>query len=120
MGGVMGKHLDIINFVGDLQNINQFQDIQWEGTFQTYVDLVIEHPEIVRTAYQRIADMILSYGASNRVENNKKVIHYHFFDDPFYGGRDAVFGLDQTLMKLVNIFRAAPNHYGTENRVILL
>src|SRR5205809_7291604 len=36
------------------------------------------------------------------------------------GGRDAVYGLDVPLMKMVNVFKSAAQGYGTERRVILL
>ncbi|CAN0583627.1 unnamed protein product, partial [Laminaria digitata] len=35
-------------------------------------------------------------------------------------GKDAVFGLDIALMRLVNVFKAAAHGYGTEKRVLLL
>lgn len=116
----MKNHLDIVNFVGDLQNLQQYKDVHWEGSFQSYINLVVANPNIARTAYQRIADMILSYGTSVRREFNRDLTHYHFFDDHFNEGRDAVYGIDTALMKLVNIFRAAASEYGTEKRVILL
>ena len=42
------------------------------------------------------------------------------FEDPFDNGKDAVFGLDVHLMKLVNFLRSAALGYGTEKRVLLL
>ena len=48
------------------------------------------------------------------------MIHYRFFDDPDNNGRDAVYGLDIPLMKLVNVFKSAAMRYGTERRLILL
>src|SRR5712692_5791946 len=35
-------------------------------------------------------------------------------------GVEGVFGLDIPLMKLVNVFKSAAQHYGTEKRVLLL
>src|SRR6185369_12221794 len=54
------------------------------------------------------------------IDNKKKLIRYHFFSDERFGGRDAIFGLDVPLMKLVNVFKSAAQLYGTEKRVILL
>src|SRR5690606_13241769 len=45
---------------------------------------------------------------------------YHFFDDPFGGGRDAIFGLDVPVMKFVQVLKAAAMGYGPERRVLLL
>src|SRR5947208_15876024 len=64
--------------------------------------------------------MILSHGKTEYIDNKKKLIRYHFFHDEHFGGRDAVFGLDVPLMKLVNGFKTAAQAYGTEKRVILL
>src|SRR5205823_12779504 len=41
------------------QNITDYRKIHWEGSFEEYLDIVREHPEVTRTAYQRLYDMIL-------------------------------------------------------------
>src|SRR5258705_3182976 len=64
--------------------------------------------------------MILSHGKTEYIDNKKRLIRYHFFHDEPNGGRDAVYGLDVPLMKLVNVFKSAAQGYGTEKRVILL
>ena len=64
--------------------------------------------------------MILSFGSEEYVEYKKKITKYNFFSDPFDAGKDAVFGVDIHLMKLVNVFKAAAMRYGSEKRVILL
>lgn len=102
------------------QNLDQFREQHWSGTFEDYLTFVKEHPQVTRSAFERVYDMILSYGTTEYVDNKKRVVHYHFFDDPDHGGRDGVFGLDIPLMKLVSIFKSAARRYGTEKRVILL
>ncbi|RME45731.1 MAG: serine protein kinase, partial [Deltaproteobacteria bacterium] len=102
------------------QDRDRYREQHWTGSFEDYLAIVREQPEVTRSAYERLYDMILSYGTSEYVDNKKRVVHYHFFDDPLRDGEDAVFGLDIPLMKLVNIFKAAANRYGTEKRVILL
>src|SRR2546423_2392958 len=64
--------------------------------------------------------MILSHGKTEYIDNKEKLIRYRFVHDEMFGGRDAVFGLDVPLMKLVNVFKSAAQGYGTEKRVILL
>ena len=98
----------------------RFRDLNWHGSFQDYLDLLKKEPHIGRSAFQRIYDMIVSFGETRYVENKLPHIHYHFFDDPIEEGRDAVFGLDPSLMHLVDIFKAAARGYGTEHRVLLL
>jgi serine protein kinase len=100
--------------------IKQFDELNWEGSYEEYLNMVIEHPQIARTAFQRIADMILSYGSDHYSEYKKRITRYKFFSDPIDGGKDAVFGLDVHIQKLVNVFVAGANRYGPEKRVILL
>ncbi len=95
-------------------------ELNWTGTFEEYLNMAIENPDITRTAFQRVMDMILSYDSYEYAEYKKKIVHYKFFDDPFDNGKDAIFGLDVHLQKLVNVFKAGANHYGPEKRVILL
>lgn len=97
-----------------------FTHLNWAGSFQDYVDLVTDNPSITRNAFQRVHDMIMSYGTSKYTEYKKDIIRYHFFDDPIDNGKDAVFGIDVHLMKLVNFFKSASKGYGTEKRVLLL
>src|SRR5712672_190657 len=92
----------------------------WEGSLEEYLKIVRENPRVTRTAFQRIYDMILSHGKTEYIDNKKRLIRYHFFHDEPSGGRDAVYGLDVPLMKLVNVFKSAAQGYGTEKRVILL
>ncbi|MEN9723672.1 MAG: hypothetical protein RJB38_1658, partial [Pseudomonadota bacterium] len=91
-----------------------------EGGFFDYLDLVKKNPSITRNAFQRMYDLIQSFGSSTYVEYKKTIIRYAFFDDPIDGGKDAVFGLDVPLMKLVHFFKSAAFGYGTEKRVLLL
>jgi serine protein kinase len=81
---------------------------------------VRERPEVTRNAFQRLYDLIIGYGIEEYVEFKKKIVAYNFFKDPFDNGKDAVFGLDVHLMKLVNVLKAAAQSYGPEKRVILL
>jgi len=115
-----GPAIDIKSFVGGLQDLEKFQKYTWEGTFQEYVDIVKEHPEVTRNAFQRLYDLVSSYGVEEYVEFKKKITSYNFFKDPIENGKDAIFGLDVHLMKLVNVLKAAAQSYGPEKRVILL
>ncbi|PWU18114.1 MAG: serine protein kinase [Bdellovibrio sp.] len=92
----------------------------WSGTFQEYLDLVKANPRITRNSFQRMYDMIIESGTEEYVDFKKPVIRFKFFDDVRNNGKDAVFGLDVALMKLVNVLKAASLGYGTEKRVILL
>lgn len=92
----------------------------WEGTFADYLDIVRNNPLVARSAFQRIYDMVLSHGSEVRTLYRQPIPHYHFFDDPIDGGKDAIFGLDSHLNELVDFFHSAAHRYGTEKRVLLL
>src|SRR5690349_5057881 len=106
--------------IAAFQDKKEYAELNWDGSFEEYLDLVRKNPRITRTSYQRIYDMILSHGKTEYIDNKKKLIRYHFFSDEKFGGRDAIYGLDVPLMKLVNVFKSAAQGYGTEKRVILL
>lgn len=112
--------VDINSFMRDNFKATDFSHLHWTGTFQEYVDMVSEDPRIARNAFQRVHDMIMTYGTSQYTEYKKEITRYHFFDDPVNNGKDAVFGIDVHLMKLVNFFKSASAGYGTEKRVLLL
>ncbi|MBS1962022.1 MAG: serine protein kinase [Bdellovibrionales bacterium] len=112
--------MDWEKILNDKRVVEDFRHQAWEGTFFQYLDLVKQNPAIVRNSFQRMYDMIMTYGSSNYMEYKKNITRYHFFDDPIDGGKDAVFGLDVQLMKLTNFFKSAALGYGTEKRVLLL
>ena len=91
---------DILTLVKDRQDLDQFRKENWIGTFKDYLDLVQANPLITRNAYQRIYDMIMSYGTDQYEVGRDKRTHYRFFDDPRNGGADAVFGLENALEDL--------------------
>lgn len=98
----------------------EFHSLTWSGTFEEYLEILKKNPQVTRSAYQRLYDMILSYGTTDYEDSRKKMTHYNFFDDPIDNGKDAVFGLDAYLMKLMNSLKSAAYRYGTEKRVLLL
>ena len=116
----MSASIDVKSLVGGLQDLDKFRKSNWEGSFQQYIDIVKDKPEVTRNAFQRMYDLIVSFGSEEYVEFKKKITSYQFFKDPIENGRDAVFGLDVHLQKLVNVLKSAAQGYGTERRVILL
>lgn len=101
-------------------NPSKFQELHWEGSFDGYLDIVHQNPRVARTAFQRIYDMVVSYGVEEYTEFKQKLVHYKFFDDPISHGKDSIFGLDKYLMKFVDVIKAAARGYGPERRILLL
>jgi serine protein kinase len=116
----MASKVDLKNIVNGWQSSSAQVNTQWSGTFEEYLDLVKKNPKVTRNAFQRMFDMIVESGTEDYTDFKKQVVRYKFFDDKANNGKDAVFGLDIALMKLVNVLKAAALGYGTEKRVILL
>ncbi len=111
---------DLINLVTELQDRQHYQDLNWTGSFNEYLDLVLVNPQVTRSAFQRIYDMIMAFGSEEFVDAKKKLTRFKFFTDPAIDEADAVYGLEVPLMRLVSFFRSAAEGYGTERRVLLL
>jgi serine protein kinase len=117
----MSHGREIISLVAQRQDLDQFRQKNWIGSFEEYLNLVRERPEVTRNAFERVYDMIMTAGTSVYEESRGiRRVHYKFFDDPENGGRDAVFGLDDPLERLVNALKSASKGYGIEKRVLLL
>ena len=110
----------ILSIVDKSIDQQQFLNLHWEGTFQDYLQLVAEKPYVARNAFQRIYDMIMYFGAERYTYLKEDYIRYKFFSDLVEHGKDAIFGLDRTLMSLVDFFKSAAHGYGTDRRILLL
>jgi serine protein kinase len=112
--------MSLTSKIAALQDYDVYRELHWEGSFEDYLALVRKNPKITRNAFQRMYDMILGHGQEEYIDNKKRLVRYNFFQDEARGGRDAVYGLDVPLMRLMNVLKSAANGYGTERRVILL
>src|SRR4051794_708617 len=110
----------MIDRIGAMQDFKLYRELHWEGSFEEYLALVRERPQVTRNAYQRLYDMIISFGTEEYIDNKKKLTRFNFFKDELNGGGNAIYGLDIPLMRLVHVFKAASEGYGPEKRVILL
>src|SRR5215470_11747769 len=115
-----GSNNELLTLINQYQNTQYFRELNWEGSFEDYLEIVQQNPRVTRSAFQRVYDMILSYGKEEYAEYKRKIIRYNFFKDLPNEGKDAVYGLDIHLSKMVDIFKAAAQKYGTERRVLLL
>ncbi|MDQ7779983.1 MAG: serine protein kinase [Planctomycetota bacterium] len=101
-------------------DVEGFKELHWAGTFEDYLKLVLQDPRYVRNAFQRVYDMLMSYGQEEYTEHREKLVRYNFFLDPIDNGKDAIYGLERSMAALVNAFKSAANAYGTERRILLL
>ncbi|MBM4358433.1 MAG: serine protein kinase [Deltaproteobacteria bacterium] len=110
----------MVDKIGALQDLGLYRDLNWEGSFEEYLEVVKARPEVTRNAYQRVHDMIVRHGSEEYTDSKKKLVRYNFFRDELEGGKDAIFGLDIPLMRLVSVLKAAAQGLGPERRIILL
>lgn len=96
------------------------RDQFWQGSFSDYLSIVQEYPSVVYSAHQRLYQSVVAHGTKKYTYAGIPHTHHNFFDDPFGHGKDAVFGLDRPLERLVNILKAAAARYGQDRRIILL
>lgn len=116
----MSTGKSILNSVRQELNLSDYRKKHWEGSFDEYLDIVCRNPEVTRTAYQRLYDMLLSHGTEVVYEHKEKITRFKFFTEFAAQHGDAIYGLDRSLMHLVNQFKSAAKGYGTEKRVLLL
>jgi serine protein kinase len=93
--------------------------LTWEGSFDEYLAIAERNPAVARNAWQRLVDMI-DYHGYEQPAGRGVPPRWRIFEDPFDRGRDAVYGLDEPLNQLVQIFRAGAQGLGPEKRVVLL
>jgi serine protein kinase len=110
----------LIEAIASKQNLDTYQQENWQGSFADYLDIAKQNPKATRTAHQRLYDMVISYGTYTVEDGKEELTRYKFFDDPEHNGDDAIFGLTKPLMAVVNVFKSAALKYGAEKRVLLL
>lgn len=100
-------------------NQTDFESLNWTGSFGEYLDIVNENPKVVRNSYQRMYDMVVSYGTEEVEYCKQTYTRYKFFNNGEQGNI-GIYGLEEPLMELVDVLRSAAYHYGPERRIILL
>ena len=116
----MGTGSSLLDQISKQHRPDVFRQEHWEGTFDHYLEIIRLTPRVTRSSYERLYDMVKSYGTYPVDSSKESLIRYRFFDDPDGEGRDAIFGLTKPLMELVNVFKSAALKYGSERRVLLL
>ncbi len=118
--GVGGGADVLLGLIKQKQDLQGYRERHWTGSLSDYMEVVLASPKVARNAYQRLYDMILSHGVTEYTRQHERYAHFRIFDDPIDNGRDAVFGLDAPLMRLVHNIKSAAFGYGTEKRILLL
>lgn len=100
----------------DKLNKKHFAELHREMSFGEYIDLVYKKPKLLRTSHQMIYDMIMSKGSFVFERYRKRLTHYNFFDF----GPNPIYGIEESLDKLVKYIKGAAGNYGTERRILLM
>lgn len=116
----MGEGRNLLAQISQGKSAEEYRHEHWEGSFVEYLEIVRQTPKVTRTSFQRLYDMVLSYGTYPVDTGKESLQRYRFFDDPDNDGHDAIFGLTKPLVELVNVFKSAALKYGSERRVLLL
>lgn len=116
----MKPHTPLAEIIQKSIDIQSYKELIWEGSFEEYLEIVNNNPLVIRNAFQRLYDTIISYGYEEKTEGKEKIIRYLFFNDPINNGKDAIFGIERSLMHLVNILKSAAFGLGPDRRILLL
>jgi serine protein kinase len=46
--------------IAAMQDYARYRDLSWEGSFEQYLNLIRERPQVTRNAFQRVYDMVIS------------------------------------------------------------
>lgn len=121
IGLIQGKKImdqkNILAQWADKYDKEKFRVLHEEFSFEEYLERVYKNPRLIRTAYQRLYDMLMESGTYTYKRYRKTYTHYNFFD---VAGEVPIFGLEDTLENLVKFVRGAAGGYGTEKRILLL
>ena len=82
----------------------------WEGTFRDYLTMIIENPSLSRLSHSLVHESITSQGIETD-EKGREV--YSLFEDN-------IFGLDETIDRIVRYFAASAKRLEVRKRILLL
>lgn len=86
------------------------QNLQWEGTFLEYFNMVKQQPHIADLAHARIYQMIMNAGITTDEHGTRR---FDFFAHD-------LFGLEKPLEQLVEYFHSAARRLEVRKRILLL
>ena len=71
------NNFNITYLLQKLQEKKHYKDLSWSGTFEEYIQVVRTNPLVTRNAFQRMYDMILTYGTEEYIDFKKTVTRYN-------------------------------------------
>lgn len=74
------------NLARRFSNQEQYRSLHWVGSFEDYLNIVHQRPEVTRNAFQRVYDMVMSWGSDETTRYKRALTRYKFFQDPIEHG----------------------------------
>jgi serine protein kinase len=100
--------MDLLKRLEDYRN--QERELNWEGTFADYFELVTKNPKIARLSHGRVYDMVMSAGVEVAKNGDTR---YRFFGEE-------IFGLEKPISQIVQYFNSASQRMEVRKRILLL
>ena len=80
---------NLMEIIDSMAQDKHYQEMHWEGTFEEYLNIATTNPRVLRTAFQRIYDMIISHGLEEYTEHKERLQRFNFFSNEKFGGRES-------------------------------
>ncbi len=91
------------NVFGELKSFkDEHEKLRWKGTFEEYINMVVENPNIARTSFRTVYDALTSR------------------EDFFTTGRNALFGAEKTTGRFIELMKSGAEGLETSKRIIIL
>ena len=74
----MGTGRAILERFSERQSPESYRQEHWQGSFDEYLDIVRQTPQVTRTAFQRLFDMVVSYGSYPLEGSKEGLVRYKF------------------------------------------
>lgn len=93
------------------KHVGELSLLEWEGTLEDYISMVIEDPSIHTNAHNRVLSMIEASGVKK--DEDGETIEYDFFSED-------LFGVEDSIDELMAYLRAAAAGSEVSRRILLL
>lgn len=88
---------------GELRDYkDEHEKLKWEGSFEEYINMVVENPNIARSSFRTVYDALTSR------------------EDYFTTGKNALYGAEQTTDRFLELMKSGAEGLETSKRIILL
>ena len=94
---------NILQAISKSEFTDRYKELHWEGSFEEYLNMVIERPAIARNAFQRVYDMISSYGREKYTEYKKEIINAYENNHTNYPAANGILELREAVSHFLHV-----------------